>query len=118
MGCKLRDNILQSLKIKTQVKDIKNPIKILKTQEKKIKMPLVVLKTYIKELKMHNQKVKTPYKIIKTPIKKVKTPIEVLKNRDCPKNYFIICISSFYFSFKYKKTLFFDTFISPTTWMR
>jgi hypothetical protein len=38
MGCKLRDNILQLLKIKTQVKDIKNPIQILKTKEKKIKM--------------------------------------------------------------------------------
>ena len=38
MGCKLRDNILQSLKIKTQVKDIKSFIPILKTQEKKVKM--------------------------------------------------------------------------------
>lgn len=38
MGSKLRDNILPLLKIKTQVKDIKNPIQILKTQEKKVKM--------------------------------------------------------------------------------
>lgn len=38
MGCKLRDSILKLLKIKTQIKDIKNTIQILKTQGKKIKM--------------------------------------------------------------------------------
>jgi hypothetical protein len=54
MGSKLRDNILQSLKIKTQVKDIKNPIHILKTQEKKIKMQQVVIKTHIQEIKIPN----------------------------------------------------------------
>ena len=52
MGCKLRDNILQLLKIKTHVKDIKNTIQILKMQEKKIKMQEVVLKTHIQEVKM------------------------------------------------------------------
>ena len=38
MGCKLRDNMVKLLKVKTQNKDIKNIIQLIKTQEIKVKM--------------------------------------------------------------------------------
>lgn len=69
----MRDSILQQIKIKTHIKDIKNTIQIPKMQRKKIKMPLVVIK-------MHIQERKTSIQIVKTLFKKIKNTIVIFKN--------------------------------------